>query len=129
MTSAIEIIATQEWETRRDAKSRLLCARARISDAANWTQNVHARRPDGKSIWFRHESATQWCAIGSLATESDVFDGVYYLALEALDAAAVQRGHVGIVPLNDATATAHQDVLATFDEAAELLDSSTGAAK
>ena len=124
-TALDQKIAAADCATLRCAKSRLRMARSRISNPDNWTQGTSSSRPDGSETSPYSMQATKWCAVGSMASTGSIFDPHYLLAMGALDTAALRRGHAGIVALNDAPDTAHQDVLATFDEAAALLDEPT----
>ena len=122
----VEKLFAVDWETRRDANSLLRGARARISNPINWTQGASARLPDGEEVTLGSPLATKWCAAGSMNLIGAPFAASTLLAMDALNVAAIRRGYAGIVPLNDAPDTVHQDVLATFDEATALLDAPTG---
>ena len=119
---------------RRDAALRLL-ARAHdllASSPAAWTTGAFARNRDGISVPYSADAACSFCAEGALnRSHYDVTGRPYGFGSPAYDLAwqaltsAVRRRTGGelefIVEFNDRHATSAADVLAVFDEAAQLL--------
>jgi hypothetical protein len=99
-------------------KDILIAARAKIADAANWTQNALARDAKGCAVHGeedldgRDARACQWCAIGAVQAVSN-FESAAVRALNIAATALYGRG--GIADVNDEID--HAAVLACFDKA------------
>jgi hypothetical protein len=95
--------------------AKLIAARARIADQAQWTTEVYARDASGNSVLPNAPGACRWCAYGALVAEGAEEHGP---EAGLLTRAARSLRSYGVLGTNDELG--HAAVIAMYDHAIEL---------
>ncbi|WP_426315553.1 DUF6197 family protein [Methylobacterium fujisawaense] len=97
------------------AVAKLIAARTRIADQAQWTTEVYARDAAGNSVPPNAADACRWCAYGALVVEGGEEHGP---EASLLTRAARSLRSYGVLGTNDELG--HAAVIAMYDHAIEL---------
>ena len=100
------------------AKDRLVAARKKIEDPANWIKGRYAADANGEKCLSYADEACKFCALGALfSTEAGYFNEP---SVEILYEASHELGFDGVTEMNDDERTDHPKVMALYDKAIEL---------
>lgn len=100
------------------AKDRLVAARKKIEDPANWIKGRYAADANGEKCLSHSAEACKFCALGALfSTEAGYFNEP---SVDILYEASHELGFDGVTEMNDDERTDHPKVMALYDKAIEL---------